>query len=98
MSMQWKKDIPPSKYEQAKTSSNRYKMSSIPHLQRLLNKEAQVQQINFKKLKISTCHQLPLPHWGHLAVKINKFIIIIIIMTPSVIPFWNRLTKCNQIM
>ena len=50
------------KYEQAKTSSNRYKMSSIPHLQRLLNKEAQVQQINFKKLKISTCHQLPLPH------------------------------------
>ena len=26
------------KYEQAKTTSNRYKMSTIPHLQRILNK------------------------------------------------------------
>ena len=50
------------KYEQAKTYSNRYKMSTIPHLQRMLNKEAKMQNIDFKKLKISTCHQLPLPH------------------------------------
>ena len=68
------------KYEQARIISNRYKMSTIPHLQRLLNKEAQMQSINFKKLKFIACHQLPLPNWGLLAVKINKFIIIIIII------------------
>ena len=45
------------KYEQAKTTSNRYKMSTISHLQRILNKQAQMQSIHFKKLKISTCHQ-----------------------------------------
>ena len=50
------------KYEQARIISNRYKMSTIPHLQRLLNKEAQMQSINFKKLKFIACHQLPLPH------------------------------------
>ena len=50
------------KFEQAKTSSNRYKMSTIPHLQRMLNRQAQMQNIDFKKLKISSCHQLPLPH------------------------------------
>ena len=49
------------KYEQAKSSSKRYKMSTIPHLQRMLNKQAQMQFIDFKKLKLSTCHQLPLP-------------------------------------
>ena len=51
-----------SKYEQARISSNRYKMSTISHLQRLLNKEAQMQSINFKKLKFIACRQLPLPH------------------------------------
>ena len=49
------------KYEQAKVSSKRYKMSTIPHMQRMLNKQAQMQFIDFKKLKFSTCHQLPLP-------------------------------------
>ena len=43
-------------FSQAKTYSNRYKMSTIPHLQRMLNKEAKMQNIDFKKLKISTCH------------------------------------------
>ena len=50
------------KYEQAKATSNRYKLSTIPHLQRILNKQAQIQNVQFKKIKISTCHQLPLPH------------------------------------
>ena len=50
------------KFEQAKTSSKRYKISTIPHLQRMLNKEAKMQNIDFRKLKIVNCHQLPLPH------------------------------------
>ena len=50
------------KYEQAKTASNRYKMSTVPHLQRILNKQALMKNIDFRKLKISTCHRLPLPH------------------------------------
>ena len=50
------------KYEQAKTSSNRYKISTIPHLQRMLNKEIQKQNVDFKRLKIVNCHQLPFPH------------------------------------
>ena len=95
------------KYEQAKTSSNRYKISTIPHLQRMLNKQAQMQNVEFSKIKFSTlhCHQLPLPHWGHLAVKINKLIIIIIIIPFAVHlkfvllekkrgPFYDVLTHC----
>ena len=40
------------KYEVCKTSSKRYKVSTIPHLQRLLNKQAQFKKIEFKKLKL----------------------------------------------
>ena len=50
------------KYEQARTSSNRYKISTIPHLQRMLNKQAQMQSVEFRKIKVRHCHQLPLPH------------------------------------
>ena len=50
------------KYEQSKTSSNRYKISTIPHLQRMLNKQAQMQNVEFRKIKVNHCHQLPLPH------------------------------------
>ena len=50
------------KFEQAKVSSKRYKVSTIPHLQRMLNKEFKKQTIDFRKLKIVNCHQLPLPH------------------------------------
>ena len=50
------------KYEQSKTSSNRYKISTIPHLQRMLNKQAQMQSVEFRKIKVRHCHQLPLPH------------------------------------
>ena len=50
------------KFEQAKISSKRYKVSTIPHLQRMLNKEAKMQNIDIRKLKIVNCHQLPLPH------------------------------------
>ena len=51
-----------SKFEQAKTSSKRYKISTIPHLQRMLNRQAQMQSLEFKMLKVVNCHQLPLPH------------------------------------
>ena len=61
----------------SKTSSNRYKISTIPHLQRMLNKEIQKQNVDFKRLKIVNCHQLPLPHWGPLAVKINKLLLLL---------------------
>ena len=40
------------KYDVCKTSSKRYKVSTIPHLQRLLNKQAQFKKIEFKKLKL----------------------------------------------
>ena len=47
------------KYEQAKTTSKRNKISTIPHLQRILNKQAQMQNIQFKKLKISNKYLSP---------------------------------------
>ena len=50
------------KFELAKISSKRYKVSTIPHLQRLLNKEFQKQTIDFRKLKVVNYHQLPLPY------------------------------------
>ena len=48
-----------------KTSSDRFKISTIPHLQRMLNKQKQVQMqnVDFQRLKIVNCHQLPFLHW-----------------------------------
>ena len=39
------------KYEVCEASSKRYKVSTIPHLQRLINKQAQLKKIEFRKLK-----------------------------------------------
>ena len=39
------------KYEVCKANSKRYQVSTIPHLQRLMNKEAQLKKIELKKLK-----------------------------------------------
>ena len=40
------------KYEVCKTSSKRFNVSTIPHLQRSLNKQAVLEKIEFKKLKL----------------------------------------------
>ena len=40
------------KYEVCKSKSKRYSVSAIPHLQRLLNKQAEHKKIEFKKLKL----------------------------------------------
>ena len=40
------------KYEVCKTSSKRYKVSTIPHLQRLMNKQAQLKKMEFRKLRL----------------------------------------------
>ena len=41
------------KYEVCKTNSKRLNVSTIPHLQRLLNKQAELKKIEFRKLKLS---------------------------------------------
>ena len=62
------------KYEVCKANSKRYQVSTIPHLQRLMNKEAQLKKIEFKKLKFwDFVTSYPCLIWGHLAVMINKF-------------------------
>ena len=40
------------KYDVCTTSSKRYKVSTIPHLQRLMNKQSQLKKMEFKKLKL----------------------------------------------
>ena len=42
------------KYEVCKSNSKRYNVSTIPHLQRSMNKQAELKKIEFKKLKLKT--------------------------------------------
>ena len=42
------------KYEVCKSNSKRYNVSTIPHLQRSMNKQAELKKIEFRKLKLKT--------------------------------------------
>ena len=42
------------KYDVCKSNSRRFKVSTIPHLQRLMNKQAELKKMEFRKLKFKT--------------------------------------------
>ena len=46
------------KYDVCKSSSKRYKISTIPHLQRLMNKQAQLKILKIQKIKIKIINTL----------------------------------------